>query len=175
MRTDGTQLSGEAVGALRAAAADAFGPDSIPEAPRFYKSRVKNAQEAHEAIRPTRPGLRPSALPAGIGGDARRLYDLIWRRALACQMANARVQQLAVDVATPSGDLALRASGSVVLFPGYLAAQDGGGGSGRGGAAAAPRWRLGERRAAGNAAPEAANRGPPRAGGRPAGGAAAPW
>ena len=66
----------------------------ITSPPRFYKSRAKNAQEAHEAVRPTRPSLSPAQLPGGLDRDCRLLYELIWRRTMACQMANAQIEQV---------------------------------------------------------------------------------
>ena len=122
MRTDGVQLSADAVAAVRAAVREAFGDDALPSQPRTYKTKAKNAQEAHEAIRPTDPGRTPASLQNVLDAAAWRLYDLIWRRTLASQMAAARMRQDAVDVTDGGGSLALRASTSSVESPGFLAA-----------------------------------------------------
>ncbi len=125
MRTDGVQIAGEALTGVREVVLDRFGDAYLPAAPRIYKSKAKNAQEAHEAIRPTDPSRRPEHLPASLQPDARKLYELIWKRTLASQMESARLEQVAVDIAVdgPGGkDVArLRANGSIVLFDGFLA------------------------------------------------------
>ncbi len=120
MRTDGTQLAGEAIGAMRSLIADSLGNAYLPDSPRIYKSTAKNAQEAHEAIRPTDPRREPRELKGRLGAEEHRLYDLIWKRAIACQMASAILDQVAVDVGVPEGDVVLRATGSIVRFDGYL-------------------------------------------------------
>ena len=89
--------------------------------PRIYRSPAKNAQEAHEAIRPTDLGRRPADVAACLDRDQRRLYDLIWKRTMASQMASALLEQVTVDIADSNGRLRLRATGSVVLFDGFLA------------------------------------------------------
>jgi DNA topoisomerase I len=116
MRTDGVQMAPEAVSAARRAVADRFDAGFVPDKPRHYESKAKNAQEAHEAIRPT----DFSRDRAG-SGDHGRLYDLIWKRALASQMASARLERTTAELAEASGQTALRATGQVVLFPGFLA------------------------------------------------------
>ncbi len=125
MRTDGVQIAQEALMGVREAVLDRFGDAYLPSAPRIYKSKAKNAQEAHEAIRPTDPTRRPEHLPASLQADARKLYELIWKRTLASQMESARLEQVAVDIAVDSAgdkDVArLRANGSIVLFDGFLA------------------------------------------------------
>jgi DNA topoisomerase I len=114
MRTDGVQMAAEAVSAARKAVADRFGPMHLPDKPRQYSSKAKNAQEAHEAIRPTDFGRERAG-----SGDHGRLYDLIATRALASQMASARLERTVVELA--SDRARLRATGQVVLFPGFLA------------------------------------------------------
>ncbi len=116
MRTDGVQMDGSAISAARKAVAERYDGSYVPDKPRAYQTRAKNAQEAHEAIRPT----DFSKDRAG-SGDHARLYDLIWKRALASQMASARMERTTVDLVDGSGRTALRATGQVVLFPGYLA------------------------------------------------------
>jgi len=121
MRTDGVAISAEAIAAARALIGADFGARYVPEAPRVYRSQAKNAQEAHEAIRPTDLGRKPADVEAYLDRDQRRLYELIWKRTLASQMASALLEQVTVDVADPSGKLRLRATGSVLLFDGFLA------------------------------------------------------
>ncbi|SDA33062.1 type I DNA topoisomerase [Sphingomonas sp. NFR15] len=116
MRTDGVQMDGSAISAARLAIANRYDAHYVPDKPRQYTSKAKNAQEAHEAIRPT----DFSKDRAG-SGDHARLYDLIWKRALASQMASARLERTTVELAEGTGRTALRATGQVVLFPGYLA------------------------------------------------------
>ena len=116
MRTDGVQMDGSAISAARKAVADRYDGSYVPDKPRHYQTKAKNAQEAHEAIRPT----DFSKDRAG-SGDHARLYDLIWKRALASQMASARMERTTIELVDGSGQTALRATGQVVLFPGYLA------------------------------------------------------
>ncbi|MDH7973454.1 type I DNA topoisomerase [Sphingomonas sp. AR_OL41] len=116
MRTDGVQMDGSAISAARKAVADRYDASYVPDKPRQYQTKAKNAQEAHEAIRPT----DFSKNSAG-GGDHARLYELIWKRALASQMASARMERTTVELADGTGRHGLRATGQVVLFPGYLA------------------------------------------------------
>ena len=122
MRTDSTNLAAEAVREIRAYVARRFGGDFLPAAPRAYKSR-KGAQEAHEAIRPTSVGREPGAAELrGLTPDQRRLYALVWQRAVACQMADAVLDSVTVDVdasATNGSVFVLRATASAVRFPGY--------------------------------------------------------
>ena len=119
MRTDAVTLSNEAVAATRRAIERRWGADYLPGTPRRYRTKARNAQEAHEAIRPTDPARRPADLR--LGTDEKRLYDLIWRRTVACQMADARLDQVRIDFAAPDGGAGLRASGSTVAFDGFLA------------------------------------------------------
>ena len=116
MRTDGVQMDGSAISAARKAVADRYDAGYVPDKPRQYQTKAKNAQEAHEAIRPT-----DFAHDKAGSGDHARLYDLIWKRALASQMASARMERTTVELADATGRQVLRATGQVVLFPGYLA------------------------------------------------------
>ena len=119
MRTDGVSIAGEAITQARAVIAQRFGTDHVPDKPRIYQSKAKNAQEAHEAIRPTDLSLAPDR--ASLSGEHARLYDLIWKRMLASQMASARMERTAVDLVDANRRATLRATGQVVLFPGFLA------------------------------------------------------
>ena len=116
MRTDGVQMAEEAVSAARRAVADRYDAGYLPDKPRFYATKAKNAQEAHEAIRPTDFSKSRAA-----SSDHARLYELIYNRALASQMASARLERTTVELADGSGRAMLRATGQVTLFPGYLA------------------------------------------------------
>ena len=116
MRTDGVQMAPEAISAARRAIADRYDAGYVPDKPRHYETKAKNAQEAHEAIRPTDFGRDRAG-----SGDHGRLYDLIWKRALASQMASARLERTTVELADGTGQHGLRATGQVVLFPGFLA------------------------------------------------------
>jgi DNA topoisomerase-1 len=121
MRTDGVQVAGEAIETARQVIAEDFGggEDVLPAKPRHYATKAKNAQEAHEAIRPTDLRLRPGK--AGIAGDNAKLYTLIWKRTIASQMASAKMERTAVDLTDAAGKATLRASGQVILHPGFLA------------------------------------------------------
>ena len=119
MRTDGVQMAKEAISAIRDHVRDSFGPNYLPGAPREYTSRAKNAQEAHEAIRPTDVTRTPDQVVSGLSSDQRRLYQLIWKRAVASQMQSAELDQVAVDVIDGKGQI-LRANGSIVAFDGFL-------------------------------------------------------
>ncbi len=116
MRTDGVQMDGSAISAARAAIAKRYDAGYLPDKPRVYQSKAKNAQEAHEAIRPT-DFTRDKAG----SGDHAKLYDLIYKRALASQMASARIERTTVDMFDGTGQMGLRATGQVVKFPGFLA------------------------------------------------------
>ena len=116
MRTDGIDMAPEAVSAARKAIASRYDAGFVPDKPRQYQSKIKNAQEAHEAVRPT-----DFDRPRAASGDHARLYELIYNRALASQMASARLERTTVELADGAGRVMLRASGQVVLFPGYLA------------------------------------------------------
>jgi DNA topoisomerase-1 len=119
MRTDGVQLAKEAVTAIRAQIRADFGPDYLPPAPREYLSKSKNAQEAHEAIRPTDITLKPERVGRMLSGEQARLYGLIYKRATACQMQAAELDQTSVDMTDGKGQT-LRATGSVLAFDGFL-------------------------------------------------------
>ena len=119
MRTDGIDMAPEAVMAARDAIKERYGDDYVPNSPRMYKNKAKNAQEAHECIRPTdmrrdAPSLRLT------DADQRKLYDLIWKRTIACQMAAARLERTTVDIISDDGQVGLRANGQVVLFDGFM-------------------------------------------------------
>ncbi len=118
MRTDGVQMAREAMLAIRDHVGHAYGNDYLPPAPREYSSKAKNAQEAHEAVRPTEASRTPDSVARYLNPEQRRLYELIWKRAIASQMQSAELDQVAVDVA--SGGVRLRANGSIIAFDGYL-------------------------------------------------------
>jgi len=118
MRTDGVQSAPEALTEARSVIANLYGAENVPEIPRYYKVKAKNAQEAHEAIRPTSLERNPGALR--LEPDLGRLYELIWKRMIASQMESARIERTTVDLESADGQTGLRASGQVVLFPGYL-------------------------------------------------------
>ena len=126
MRTDSTSLSAEAIAQLRETIAALYGGEAVPETARVYANKQKNAQEAHEAIRPTAAANTPEKLKGHIDDDMWRLYDLIWKRTLASQMSNALFEQVTVTM-HPGGSAAsppagvIRASGSTLVKPGYLA------------------------------------------------------
>jgi DNA topoisomerase-1 len=119
MRTDGVQSAPEALSEAREVIAQRFGADYVPAEARHYRTKAKNAQEAHEAIRPTLLARHPSALR--LEGDLGRLYELIWRRMAASQMEAARIERTTVDIQTADGRTGLRATGQVIQFDGYLA------------------------------------------------------
>ncbi len=126
MRTDSTNLSETAVNAARSQARELYGPEYVPDAPRRYAGKVKNAQEAHEAIRPSGDVFRtPGELARELSGDELRLYELIWQRTVASQMADARgvTASIRLGAQTPDGqDAEFAASGRVITFPGFLRA-----------------------------------------------------
>ncbi|MBU2329192.1 MAG: type I DNA topoisomerase, partial [Alphaproteobacteria bacterium] len=124
MRTDGVQMAPEAIEAARSAVADQFGPRYVPEKARIYSTKAKNAQEAHEAIRPTDFNRSPDKVRRFLDADQLRLYDLIWKRGIASQMASAEIERTTVEIlADNKGDKAgLRAVGSVIRFDGFIAA-----------------------------------------------------
>ena len=128
MRTDSTTLSQQAIEAARRQAVTLYGADSIPEKPRVYASKAKNAQEAHEAIRPSGDVFRtPAELSSQLRGDEFKLYDLIWKRTVASQMADAKGSTATVTIAADGGEGAraeFTASGTVITFRGYQAAYE---------------------------------------------------
>ncbi|RBI86580.1 type I DNA topoisomerase [Rhodosalinus halophilus] len=119
MRTDGIDMAPEAVHAARDAIRDRFGKEYVPGSPRMYKNKAKNAQEAHECIRPTDMTKDAGALRLS-DPDQKKLYDLIWKRTLACQMEAARLERTTVEVGSADGQVGLRATGQVVLFDGFM-------------------------------------------------------
>jgi DNA topoisomerase-1 len=120
MRTDSVTLSQEAIASCRDLIDQDFGNDYLPEKPRVYRTRAKNAQEAHEAVRPTDLFRRPGSLKSVLDGDLFRLYELIWRRTLASEMAEAQIDRVAVDLRSADSQLALRANGQTIAFDGFL-------------------------------------------------------
>jgi DNA topoisomerase-1 len=123
MRTDGVDLAPEAISAARAVIAKDFGDAYVPAAPRRYTVKAKNAQEAHEAIRPTDQRIHPRDVARRLEPDQAKLYELIWNRTLACQMESAELERTTVDILAEAGKrrLEFRASGQVIRFPGFLA------------------------------------------------------
>ena len=120
MRTDGVQMAAEAIASARAVIDASWGEAYVPASPRVYKTKAKNAQEAHEAIRPTDLARAPDLVAAHLDRDQLRLYELIWKRTLASQMASAELDQVAVDIASADQALIFRATGSMVVFDGFL-------------------------------------------------------
>ena len=119
MRTDGIDMAPEAVHACRDAIKERYGDNYVASSPRMYKNKAKNAQEAHECIRPT--DMRRDAATLRLAEpDQRKLYDLIWKRTLACQMASARLEKTVVEIGCGDGQVGLRATGQVVTFDGFL-------------------------------------------------------
>ncbi|MBR7619696.1 type I DNA topoisomerase [Phenylobacterium sp. 20VBR1] len=119
MRTDGVQSAPEALDEAREVIAGVYGKDYVPEAARIYKTKAKNAQEAHEAIRPTSLARNPGSLR--LESDLGRLYELIWKRMIASQMEAARIERTTIELDSADGKTGLRATGQVILFDGYLA------------------------------------------------------
>lgn len=120
MRTDAVTLANEALSEIRDVITHKYGADQIPEQPRRYKTKAKNAQEAHEAIRPTSASREPTSLHSTLSKDQFRLYELIWKRTVACQMVHAVFDTVAVDFGCGDGNQ-LRATGSVLVKPGFMA------------------------------------------------------
>ena len=119
MRTDGIDMAPEAVMAARDFIKSEYGADYVPQSPRMYKNKAKNAQEAHECIRPTEMAARPDRLRLA-EADQRRLYELIWKRSIACQMEAARLERTTVEIASEDGEVGLRATGQRVVFDGFM-------------------------------------------------------
>ena len=124
MRTDGVQMAPEAIAAARAAIAEQFGDRYVPDKPRHYSTKAKNAQEAHEAIRPTDFSRTPDEMRRHLDVDQARLYEIVWQRAIASQMAAAEIERTTVEIEAKNGarHAELRAVGSVVRFDGFIAA-----------------------------------------------------
>ncbi len=120
MRTDSVNLAQEAVEEIRAFIQGRFGVDHLPEQPRVYKTKSKNAQEAHEAIRPTSVQRTPEEVAAHLSKEQFRLYELIWKRTVACQMQHATIDTVTAELACGEGNL-FRASGSTIADPGFMA------------------------------------------------------
>jgi DNA topoisomerase-1 len=120
MRTDGVQMAGEGIADARHTIGERFGARYLPGVPRAYSSKAKNAQEAHEAIRPTSFARSPEKISRSLDQDQARLYDLIWKRAIASQMESAELERTTVDAVSADKQITLRATGSVVLFDGFL-------------------------------------------------------
>ena len=118
MRTDGVSMAREAMLAIREHVGEVYGPNYVPAVPREYTSKAKNAQEAHEAVRPTDVARTPDQVARYLSDEQRRLYELVWKRAVASQMQSAELDQVAVDIAGER--TRLRATGSIVAFDGYL-------------------------------------------------------
>jgi DNA topoisomerase I len=122
MRTDGVQMAPEAVTSVRGLIANDFGDRYLPATPRLYTTKAKNAQEAHEAIRPTDPFRTPAKMQKFLGAEEFRLYELIWKRTMASQMESAELERSTIDILAKAGErrLELRATGQVVRFDGFL-------------------------------------------------------
>jgi DNA topoisomerase-1 len=121
MRTDSVTLSKEAVTEMRGYITKNYGPDYLPKAPIEYKSTSKNAQEAHEAIRPTSIKRTPDSISAFLNDEQRKLYEMIWKRAIASQMTPAKFDTVAVDFTVGGADNLFRATGQTMVFPGFFA------------------------------------------------------
>ena len=121
MRTDGVTMAGEAVAEARRVIGERLGKEYVPGVPRAYSSKAKNAQEAHEAIRPTSFSRAPETVARHLDSDQARLYELIWKRALSSQMESAEQERTTVEVVSRDGNTRLRAVGTVTLFNGFLA------------------------------------------------------
>jgi len=120
MRTDSVNLAQEAIEEIREFIGERYGAEQLPKEPRLYKTKAKNAQEAHEAIRPTSIRITPDELKAHLSKDQHRLYELIWKRSVACQMVHATINTVAADLACGEGNL-FRATGSTIANPGFMA------------------------------------------------------
>ena len=120
MRTDGVQISNEAIGGCRSLIGSDYGDNYVPETARVYKSKAKNAQEAHEACRPTDIYRRPKDIEAHLDDEQKQLYQLIWNRTVASQMESAVLDQVAANICSPDGQVNFRATGSTVVFDGFF-------------------------------------------------------
>lgn len=118
MRTDSVNLASEAIEEIRQFISERYGKHNHPDSPRLYKTKAKNAQEAHEAIRPTSITHMPEMLQHALSIDQFKLYNLIWKRSIACQMADALIDTVAVDLV--AGENIFRSNGSTITFPGFL-------------------------------------------------------
>ena len=162
MRTDGVQLGNEAIAAIRDDISGRFGARYVPDKPRVYKTKAANAQEAHEAIRPTAINREPKDMQAFLDHDQFRLYELIWKRTIASQMQSAELDQTGVDITTKNDDAVLRANGQVIVFEGFLSVYresvdetaDGAGDAGDESSKLLPDLAKGEALTTGNVTPE---------------------
>ncbi|NQY81605.1 MAG: type I DNA topoisomerase, partial [Alphaproteobacteria bacterium] len=121
MRTDGISMSSEAITGIRQVVGKQYGAEYVPEKPRLYKNKSKNAQEAHEAVRPTDPARTPQSLMSKLDPAMLKLYQLIWNRAVASQMNDAQIQRVFLDITSDDARAVFHASGQSILFPGFLA------------------------------------------------------
>ncbi|MGE3332689.1 MAG: type I DNA topoisomerase [Rhodospirillaceae bacterium] len=124
MRTDGVQMDADAINTVRGLIGDRYGKKYLPNEARIYKTKAKNAQEAHEAIRPTDPSRTPDIVAKYVTPDQLKLYELIWKRTVASQMESAVLDQVSVVASTPDSQTNLRASGSTIVFKGFLEAYE---------------------------------------------------
>jgi len=120
MRTDSVNLAQEAVDEIRMFVSQRYGTDNLPKQPRTFKTKAKNAQEAHEAIRPTSVTTEPEVIKKHLSSDQYKLYNLIWKRAVACQMIHATINTVAIDMSA-GNDVTFRATGSIIANPGFIA------------------------------------------------------
>ena len=120
MRTDGIQIADEAIAAARTVINNEFGEAYLPSAPRVYKTKAKNAQEAHEAIRPTDLARLPKSVAGMLDDDQRRLYELVWNRTIASQMESVQLERTTIEIEADEQRIGLRATGSVITFDGFL-------------------------------------------------------
>src|ERR1700761_4522039 len=120
MRTDGISMAPEGIAEARKVIGEKYGARYVPQAPRVYTSKAKNAQEAHEAVRPTSFDRTPEKIACALDEDQRKLYDLIWKRAISSQMESAELERTTVDVPSTDKQITLRATGSVIMFDGFL-------------------------------------------------------
>ena len=120
MRTDGVNIAGEAINSARDVIGNKYGSEYVPSKPKFYKNKSKNAQEAHEAVRPTDLSRLPETIANRLDDDQRRLYELIWKRTIASQMAEAQMERTTADIVSDDGKITLRATGTVQIFDGFL-------------------------------------------------------
>ena len=120
MRTDSVNLSVDAVEEIRQLISEKFGPENVPKEPRLFKTKSKNAQEAHEAIRPTSPRHLPNQIKDYLSIEQYKLYDLIWKRTIACQMIHATLNMVAIDLSCGEGKHIFRATGSTIASPGFM-------------------------------------------------------
>ncbi|WP_455234931.1 type I DNA topoisomerase [Thiogranum longum] len=120
MRTDSVNLANDALDELRDLIAERYGSDTLPAHARHFKTKAKNAQEAHEAIRPTSVHNLPDTIKSHLSADQHKLYDLIWKRTVACQMIHATIHTVGIDFAVGNGNI-FRSTGSTVVDPGFMA------------------------------------------------------